>query len=116
MIVYIAGSYRNDDPKQVEENVKLALEYGKNILLAFDVLPIIPHSMYHPIKDDIAAIEDKFASMCCNLVARCDIIYILPNSDLSLRTSLEIRAAERHGIPICRNFRELEETINNLES
>jgi hypothetical protein len=113
-IVYVAGKYRDPDPTTVEERVKIASEHGGIIMKELNAMPIIPHPMYHDLQPIIKDMQDEFISMCCAIVARCDALYILPGSETSLGTSLEIAAAERNGIPVCKTKEELKEVLDEM--
>lgn len=110
-LVYISGKYRDKTPEDINNNVDTALQYAAIVLKDLNALPIIPHSSYHGLQSIISEMQDEFISMRCELVSKCDALLILPESEESLGTSLEIATALRCNIPICHTIEELEKAL-----
>jgi len=100
-VVYIAGEHSND--------ISTVLEEAGEIMGNLDALVVAPSFFLRSI-----APENTFASMCCELVTRSDVVYILPGSEGDMDIALEVAAAEKAGILICYTIEELTEALDEL--
>jgi hypothetical protein len=73
--VYIAGPYSSKDPREVEDNVRGAIDEA-NILFNYGFAPYVPHlnhywnRVYKHIYDDWMALDMEFLHSCHALYRR----------------------------------------------
>jgi len=98
-LVYIAGPYRGDIKKNIENAEKKSIEL---IRRGFDVLT--PHKNsagYEQYEDEIIT-HRTWLDLGLNLLSRCDVLYVMKNAEKSEGTQAEIAFALKHNIVVVR--------------
>ena len=96
-LVYVAGYYSANPAHGTREACDAFQK-----LLSYDVVPLVPHmslllDIVHPHDADFWYEYDLA------LLARCDAMFVIPNSDLTIESTgvrNEITFCEAHGIPV----------------
>ena len=70
-LAYISSSYRSISKKQVEANVKKAIEYGK-IVKKLGYLPFVPHINIFDIMEE----GDDVMNFCIEHLKHCDVLIV----------------------------------------
>jgi len=104
-MIYVAGYY-SANPAHGTREACDAFEK----LLSYDVVPLVPHmslllDTVHPHDADFWYEYDLA------LLARCDAMFVIPNSDLTRESTgvqNEIAFCEAHGIPVVYTYRAIE--------
>lgn len=99
-LVYVAGAYRGDTAWEVRKNVHEAMTAAVQMAELIDIVPVIPHTMYHGM--DGAFPEAWFVEATKELMLRCDAVWVFHTGDLDTSdgTKGEVEAAAASGIPV----------------
>jgi hypothetical protein len=98
-LVYVAGSYRGIS---VKENIQNAERKSIELIRAGFAV-ITPHKNtagYEKYEDGQKITHQTWLDMDLLILERCDILYVLKNSEESKGTQAEIAFAREHNIPI----------------
>lgn len=99
MIVYIAGPYRNEDPRTVDQNIQKARDAAAK-LWALGYTVVCPHLNTATFERDYPEINDsRYLDGYIEILARCDAIYMLPGWEQSAGSLKELDFALGNGIP-----------------
>lgn len=93
-VVYVAGAYRASTPWLVEQNVRKAEEAGLKLWQA-GFVPIVPHTQTRFYQG--SALDSQFLEGTLEMLRRCDVVYVLPEFEMSEGTKGEIAEARRLG-------------------
>lgn len=107
--IYIAGSYNGDNIINMLDNMRRGMRATTEVLLA-GYSPWVPWFDYHfqlMLRDnERLTIEDYYRYSIAWLEVS-DAVLILPNSENSKGTQMEIKKAEKLKIPIFHDLRQL---------
>ena len=95
--MYVAGPYNGDTKQNIENAEKKSIE-----LIRAGFAVITPHKNtagYEKYEDGNISAQ-TWLDLDLVILARCDILYVLKNSENSKGTQAEIAFAEKHNIPI----------------
>lgn len=98
-VVYLAGPYSSGD---IKENIENAERKSVELIRAGFAV-ITPHKNtagYEQYEDGERITHQTWLDMDLIILARCDILYVLKNSEHSKGTQAEIAFAIKHNIPI----------------
>ena len=98
-MVYVAGPYRGNIKKNIENAERKSIEL---IRQGFDVLTPHKNTAGYEKYEDGEITDQTWLIMDLAILARCDILYVLKNSDSSRGVQKEIAFAYIHNIPIIR--------------
>ena len=99
ILVYVAGPYNGD----IEGNIKNAEKKSIELIRAgFAVITPHKNSAGYEKYEDGEITDQTWIIMDLTILARCDILYVLKNSDSSRGVQKEIAFAYIHNIPIIR--------------
>jgi len=96
-LVYVAGPYNGDTKQNIENAEKKSIE-----LIRAGYAVITPHKNtagYEKYEDDKIT-NQTWLNMDLVILARCDFLYVLKNSESSKGTQAEIAFAKEYNIPI----------------
>lgn len=93
MIVYICSRYAGN----VLKNIRLAREYA-NFAISQGATPIVPHLNFGFMNDKKE--REKILSACCEVVKRCDAIWVFEVDGVSEGMAREIVTAAGEGIDV----------------
>ena len=96
-LVYVACSYRTDDPVERELHIKAAQHIGYKLAKDgfYPVMPTVNTAYFDRIGDD-----RFWLSSTMELMRRCDVVYVVEGSHESKGVQAEIKEARKLGIPI----------------
>ena len=97
LLVYVAGPYNGDIKGNIENAEKKSIE-----LIRAGFAVITPHKNtagYEKYEDNEITYQ-TWIDMDLIILSRCDILYVLKNSETSKGTQIEIGFAEERNIPI----------------
>jgi hypothetical protein len=98
-LVYVAGPYTDMHPAGIERNIKKAEEASIRLVRAgFDV--ITPHKNTAGYEKYADITYEYWLDMCLNILARCDMLYVMKGSRLSRGVGMEVEFARKHNIGI----------------
>lgn len=96
-LVYVAGPYRGDIKKNIENAEKKSIEL---IRQGFDVITPHKNTAGYEKYEDETITHKTWLDLGLNLLMRCDAIYIMENAEKSEGTQAEITFALKNSIPI----------------
>jgi hypothetical protein len=97
ILVYVAGSYTASTRCQVMANVQRAREVAERVARA-RAFPITPHFLGDGIEDVGGAVFWYEGTL--ELMRRCDAVVVVPGSENSRGTRIEIATARGVGLPV----------------
>lgn len=107
--IYIAGAYSADRVMAILDNMRRGMRAGTEVLLA-GYAPFVPWLDYHfqlmLREEETLIVEDYYAYSMAWLEAS-DAVLVLPHSEHSRGTQLEIKRARELNIPIYHSLEEL---------
>jgi hypothetical protein len=93
LVIYVAGPYSGDTPKEVEANVKKAALVGQEIMRKGHT-PICLHTMYHGWEIDTGLEYDMFMLCALRIEGKCNAICMVEGWEDSAGAKDELEAAE----------------------
>lgn len=108
-VAYIAGPYRSKNQVDVRNNITAARKVGVQVCKkGYSV--IIPHSNTGLFDFALPSTPDRFwLDATMELLKRSDLIVLCPGYKASAGTLAEIKEAEKRGLPIYEDVRDLPE-------
>ena len=105
-LVYVAGPYKGNDGSggNIERAEEISL---KLIREGYDVFTPHKNTAGYEKYTDIP--KEHWYDMDLNILARCDMLFVMKGSELSIGVAKEIAFAEKHGIPIIHEAKTEEE-------
>jgi hypothetical protein len=98
-LVYVAGPYSDPNPFYIASNIRRAEEASIRLVReGYDV--ITPHKNTAGYEKYADIGYDYWLEMCLNILARCDVLYVMKGSELSKGVAKEIVFAHQCGIPV----------------
>lgn len=100
--VYVAGSYSADNPIDLLDNIRRGLREGTKVLLA-GFAPFVPWTNFlfqFMLREGEALTIADYYAYCLEWLKVSEVMYVIPNSDESVGTQMEIKHAKRWEIPI----------------
>lgn len=98
MLVYVAGPYRGDKKENILNAERKSIE-----LIRAGFAVITPHkntSGYEKYEDNKKITRQTWLDMDLVILKRCDLLYVLKDSENSEGTQAEIAFAHKHNIPV----------------
>jgi hypothetical protein len=96
-VFYIAGPYRAENPRKILENIRAAEKVAIDVWKSGNIA-LCPH-LNSRFMDDIC--DDKvFLEGAIELMRRCDGVVLVPRWEESAGARMEVKIAERIGLPV----------------
>ncbi|MFA5398676.1 MAG: DUF4406 domain-containing protein [Methanogenium sp.] len=115
-LIYISGAYMGKDNGQsIDRNIKLAREAAIEIWERGYTV-ICPHLNTQNFEKDCTCIYEDYLIGDCEIVKRCDGVFMLDNWKASNGASIEKQTAVENVVPIFFTMKELEEYYENTIS
>lgn len=111
--VYIAGAYSADNIIGVLDNIRKGIRAGTEVLLA-GYAPFTPWLDYHynlALRDGEKLTVKDFYNYSLAWLEVSDAVLVLPDSDNSKGTRVEIEAAKKLNIPIFYDLESLKKVL-----
>ena len=111
--VYVAGSYSANNVLSVLDNMRCGMRMGVKVLLA-GYSPFVPWLDYHfslMLRDGERLTVEHYYNYSLAWLEKSDAILLLPNSENSKGTQVELKKARELNIPI---YDSLESLCQNL--
>jgi hypothetical protein len=96
-VVYLAGPYRANSAYETHQNIERAREYAIK-LWQLGYFVICPH--LNTAHFDGVVADDRFLEAGVEILKRCDEVHVMPGSEDSEGTQLEIFTANLAKIPV----------------
>lgn len=97
--IYVAGSYTAESIEKIEQNVDRAVACCVE-LMRHDAYPRCPHILGYATYDEVDKPWEWWMQATGEDLARCDAVLVIPFSDDSKGTQIEIRIAREIGLPV----------------
>ena len=115
-LIYISGAYMGKDNGQsIDRNIRLAREAAIE-LWEKGYTVICPHLNTQNFEKDCTCIYEDYLIGDCEIVKRCDGVFMLDNWEESNGASIEKQTALENGIPVFFTIKELEEHYESIIS
>ena len=112
--VYVAGSYSADNVLKVFDNMRVGMRKGLDVLLA-GYSPFVPWFDFHfslMLKDGESLTVKQYYDYSMAWLEASDAVLVLPDSEESKGTQLEIKRAKELNIPVFYSLKELKNEIH----
>lgn len=113
-IIYVAGKYSDNgrDNGSRQKNVDIAKEYSIKLWnMGFGAVCPHTNTAFFDDSPDLIISYDDFIKRDCEILNRCDAIYLLPNWKDSEGAKKERKYAVKYGIPIIGSLKEAKDFI-----
>jgi len=115
-LIYISGAYMGKDNGQsIDRNIRLAREAAIE-LWEKGYTVICPHLNTQNFEKDCSCIYDDYVIGDCEIVKRCNGVFMLDNWEESNGASIEKQTAKENIIPVFFTIKELENYFENIIS
>ncbi len=113
IIIYISGAYMgNDGGRSINKNILLAREYAIKLWeLGYTV--ICPHLNTQFFERDCNCKQEDFVEGDCEIVKRCNSLFVLSNYIDSKGAQKEIKVAKENNLPIFYKIEDIEKYYEN---
>lgn len=98
LVVYIAGTFRADNAWLIEQNIRRAEALALEVWLTGIMVPICPHAANRFYQG--AGPDDIWLKGDLELLARADAILVVPGSEHSSGTAIEVKRAGELHLPV----------------
>jgi len=113
VIVYVSGAYYGkDNGKSINSNIRLAREAAIE-LWERGYTVICLHLNTQNFEKDCKLTYDDYLIGDCEIIKRCDVVFMLDNWEESNGASIERQTALENNIPVFYKIQELEDCFEN---